>query len=654
MGNSNEFEENLDSFYMHIQIIGKDMNKFLGLISGRETPSKAKSDPKERKKIEDFWDFDYNKDKSIKDQIDEYFQNLFDIKEKNIGKDLKEVLVVKVDNSFDITIDFVLQKINELRVDYLMPIVLFLVVNDTKEVLLDKTKYPRIKENLIVSKKYSEDSRFYGEDKQMTNLFLRFCSIHNELGDYFTLGKEPNVNCYDLIENYYPFNLNLCCIGRFGQGKSTGVNVLLNEYKAKESSKGAAQTRNLTFYQASNAPIRVLDIPGFDSEKNVNSAIDRLKMCYDEVNKLKDYIHFFLYFLKDTDDRIFTEFESPIIEEIIKYTESKVIYVVTHSDPDAEEEDRKEFITKINQGIRKQILKVIPEEKKELVINMMTATKDNVVFLNFHNDIKLKRVPFGKNKLFKTICDYFKNSKFFINATKNLDPSEVKKRAAILKQRANSSLKWNKVGGSLIGIIPGVDWFIQKSVIKKSVAKKIGGVFGINVNFLNKEQERLKKKEEKLKIELNNTEEDKLMYAGTSLDLEINGDNLIEDSSQYKIGNSFKVAGDAGSMIGGGISFGVGVVRAVGQTTVDAVNVVGETVAIGSTTLKVVGTACIILGTVVGVASGAYFTCKHCNEMIDFFEKYYIENASKICNSYFYALEYLRSNAGINELETHN
>lgn len=198
----------------------------------------------------------------------------------------------------------------------------------------------------------------------MTNLFLRFCSIHNELGDYFTIGKEPNVNCYDLIENYYPFNLNICCLGRIGQGKSTGVNVLLNEYKAKESSKGAAQTRNLTFYQASNAPIRVLDIPGFDSEKNVELAINRLKMCYDEINKLKDYIHFFLYFLKDTDDRIFTDFESPIIEEIIKYTESKVIYVVTHSDQDAEEEDRNEFIAKINQGIKNQILKAIPKKKK--------------------------------------------------------------------------------------------------------------------------------------------------------------------------------------------------------------------------------------------------------------------------------------------------
>ena len=107
-------------------------------------------------------------------------------------------------------------------------------------------------------------------------------------------------------------------------------------------------------------------------------------------------------------------------------------------------------------------------------------------------------------------------------------------------------------------------------------------------------------------------------------------------------------------MIGGGISVGIGVARTISQSAIDTVNVVGEAATIASTTLKVVGTSCIILGAVVGVASGAYFTCKHCNEMIDFFENYYIENASKICNSYFYAFQYLKYNEGINEIEIHN
>lgn len=261
---------------------------------------------------------------------------------------------------------------------------------------MTKKKYPRVKENLIISKKYSENPGYYKDGGFMKNLFIRFCSIHNELGDCFSIGKDNNVIDYDLIENYFPFNLNLCCIGRFGQGKSTGVNVLLNEYKAKESSQGSAQTKHLTFYQVTNAPIRILDIPGFDSEKNVQKAIAKLRISSEEINKLQDYIHFFLYFISEEQSRIFSQYESPIIEEIINYKDSKVIYVITHSDKDEEEEEKDEFINKINQGI--DGLKDIPDNKKDLVKQMMNASKNNVVFVNFY--IKKKKRSFWKKRSF--------------------------------------------------------------------------------------------------------------------------------------------------------------------------------------------------------------------------------------------------------------
>jgi GTP-binding protein EngB required for normal cell division len=91
------------------------------------------------------------------------------------------------------------------------------------------------------------------------------CSIHNELGDRFTYKKGDDLEDFDLIETYYPFNINIACVGRFGQGKSAGVNAILQEYKAKESSKGCSQTKELTFYQVTNQPIKLLDIPGFES-----------------------------------------------------------------------------------------------------------------------------------------------------------------------------------------------------------------------------------------------------------------------------------------------------------------------------------------------------------------------------------------------------
>ena len=315
---------------------------------------------------------------------------------------------------------------------------------------------------------------------------------------------------------------------------------------------------------------------------------------------------------------------------------------MTHFDKDNEEEEKDEFINKINQGVNG--LKDIDDDKKELVKQMMNASKDNVVFVNFYKE--KKKEAFGKKELFKIIHDFFILSKFFKEVSKNLNPDEVEKQASILKERANSILTWNKVGGSIIGLVPGIDWLVQKFVVKKKIAKKIGGVFGISVNFINEQNEKAKiEKKTTMKVPGNDTEDENI-YAGTSLNLEVDGDNLIGDSGVYKIGNSFKVAGDAGGMIGGGVSIGIGISRSITQAATGAGEAAAEgAVIFGTSALKVLGTAAFVLGAIVGVGTGAYFTCKHCKEMIDFFEKFYKENASKICNSYFYAVNYLMSNA---------
>ena len=128
----------------------------------------------------------------------------------------------------------------------------------------------------------------------------------------------------------------------------------------------------------------------------------------------------------------------------------------------------------------------ITKDKKNLINNMMSANKNNVVFVNFHEE--KRKEAFGKKDLFKKINDFFIASKFFQEVSENLNPEEVEKKAEILKKRAQSVLTLNKVGGSLIGLLPGIDWLVQKYVIKKNITKKIGGIFGISVNFINEQE----------------------------------------------------------------------------------------------------------------------------------------------------------------------
>ena len=54
------------------------------------------------------------------------------------------------------SVEYIFQKLNDLREDYYMPILLFLVVNEKKEITYDEKKYPKIKKNLIISKKYQK------------------------------------------------------------------------------------------------------------------------------------------------------------------------------------------------------------------------------------------------------------------------------------------------------------------------------------------------------------------------------------------------------------------------------------------------------------------------------------------------------------------
>ena len=517
-----------------------------------------------------------------------------------------------------------------------MPIVLFLLENDFSTNMnfsIDEKKYKRIEPRLIMITKYDEKNPKYIEP-----LLLRFCSIHNELGDRFTVGEGENEEDYDLIEHYYPFNINIACIGRFGQGKSTGVNVILDEYKAKESAKGSSQTLGLTFYQARDQPIRLLDIPGFEDSETVKKAVEKFHQCGEKINKIKDNLHIILYFLNYQENRSFSNLELPILEEVCNHKNSKVIYVVTHSKPDMDEIEKEEKIDNINEGL--QNITINSKIHNETLENgLLFASFDNVVFVNFHKDNKNGFEPFGINDLFKMIYIYFIKSEDYINSIEKNNPDNVKKQAEKLRAQAEDMLLSNKVWGGIVGILPGIDWALQKFVIKKNAAKKLGEIYGIDVKFIDEEGNNI------------NVNKSKPEYITACIDtehlnMEVKGDDLIKESTAYTVGNSFKVTGEAATYIGGGISVGTGIIRAAAaaaETSSSAAQAAAASAAvtIGSTVLKVAGASFIVVGVVLGVGLGGFFTNKYCEELIDKFEDYYIKNAESIGNSYKQAANYL-------------
>ena len=78
-----------------------------------------------------------------------------------------------------------------------------------------------------------------------------------------------------------------------------------------------------------NKPIRILDVPGFENEKTVINAVDKLRKFRIDLNFLKERIHIILYFLGFSETRSFMDLEYAILEEITKYESAQIIYVIT-------------------------------------------------------------------------------------------------------------------------------------------------------------------------------------------------------------------------------------------------------------------------------------------------------------------------------------
>ena len=289
------------TFDMSIYFIGDNIKEFHQLME------EIKQD---KKKLESNWTFEcyYDSQTEYKEQIEKYYSFLLQIKEsENVDpQKLKQVLIIEVKNNSDEEkILYLIKKLNEIENISYNPFILFLFDNydystSNESLNIEWETYPFIDPRTIfigpfITKRTENYYQIY--ESKIQKILFRFCSIHNELGDRFTIGEKNKKEDIDLIEKYFPFNINIACIGRFRQGKSTGVNVILNSYKAKEGDFGTTQTKKINFYQVNNKPVRVLDIPGFENEKTVNDAIEQFKKCGEIINKIKDNIHIILYFL---------------------------------------------------------------------------------------------------------------------------------------------------------------------------------------------------------------------------------------------------------------------------------------------------------------------------------------------------------------------
>ena len=197
------------TFDMCIYFIGDNIKEFHQLME------EIKQD---KKKLESNWSFECYDDSQTgyKELIKKYLSFLLEIKE-NENKDpqkLKQVLIIEVKNDLDQEkILYLIKKLNKIKNTSYNPFILFLFNNydystNIESLNIEWETYPFIDPRTIfigpfITKRTKNYYQLY--ESKIQKILFRFCSIHNELGDRFTIGEKNNKEDIDLIEKYFPF-----------------------------------------------------------------------------------------------------------------------------------------------------------------------------------------------------------------------------------------------------------------------------------------------------------------------------------------------------------------------------------------------------------------------------------------------------------------
>ena len=351
----------------------------------------------------------------------------YDVKKSN---DIDWLFIEFKNNNFNAMIEnafnFISENFNNKNVDGESVIIVFLKKDNNEE--LDLISYFEKKSNLkrprlfFISndktidfyKKFIEENElnFDGKDIQLIKEEEFENQIMDKLMDcykyYYQIGDDeiilPKIN-----ENNIEFNLkytvNIFVTGKPGTGKSTLINLLLNEKKAKEST-GKNTTNKIIKFIKKNSSLAFYDTPGFVSGDDIDETIKLLKEKVKEMDMYKEKIHGILYLLNSTLVRTMDDNEIDFIKFLLGYN-IPIFFVLNFSNPNKKKSQLflKRFLEEINNSIN----------------NFQFSS--NIYQVNLKNDYDGNEV-YGINILMKGLYDYYSKHKINVNLLNDIQSEE--------------------------------------------------------------------------------------------------------------------------------------------------------------------------------------------------------------------------------------
>ena len=273
-----------------------------------------------------FFIFPDNFNNEIKNNLFFLIENLCDINEK------KNVLICYLNLNESKNL---LEKFNILNEN--LPFFIF-ITNDFEKSELLTTNF-----NFLNEKQNSTDFNpnspdffpnsidsnliFTSKPSEIFPTILHICSYYNELGDSFCI-PEFNKNSTEKNEKISLFNINFMICGESGVGKSSLINILLNE---KKSLSGIDfNTKKIIKYNHKHLNLSFYDTPGFIMGKS-----DEVKVCIEKINELqnglsaeKNEIHVILYLINSQSGRTLKGIEIDFLRFLVDLN-VKIYFVLT-------------------------------------------------------------------------------------------------------------------------------------------------------------------------------------------------------------------------------------------------------------------------------------------------------------------------------------
>ena len=351
----------------------------------------------------------------------------YDVKKSN---DIDWLFIEFNNNNFkamiENTFNYISDNYNKKNVDGESVIIVFLKKENNEE--LDLISYFEKKSNLKRSrllfisndknidfyKKFIEENELNFDVKDIK--LIKEEEFENQLMDilmdcykyYYQIGDDeiilPKIN-----ENNIEFNLkytvNIFVTGKPGTGKSTLINLLLNEKKAKEST-GKNTTNKIIKFIKKNSSLAFYDTPGFVSGDDIDETIKLLKEKVKEMDMYKEKIHGILYLLNSTLVRTMDDNEIDFIKFLLGYN-IPIFFVLNFSNPNKKKSQLflKRFLEEINNSIN----------------NFQFSS--NIYQVNLKNDYDGNEV-YGINILMKGLYDYYSKHKINVNLLNDIQSEE--------------------------------------------------------------------------------------------------------------------------------------------------------------------------------------------------------------------------------------